>query len=457
MVVDRIPRGRLSRGSKLGRLAAKRAVSGAGLRLAMIGRSEDAKAVLAERATITAADNLFAVLGSMKGAAMKLGQALSLFDVDLVPESHRERFRQKLAALRDQAPKEPFSTMRGVIEADLGPLSRVFSDFDEDPIAAASIGQVYRARLRDGREVAVKVQYPGVQQAVEADMRNLALLIKLWRSSWPAANTAMLEEFSRNIENELDYLTEARTQHHVAQQFRGHPMIRVPDSVVEYSTPRVLVTEFVHGVCFDQIRGLPADERNRIGELIHRFYIGSLFCHNEFCGDPHPGNVLLGSDGKVEFVDFGLYHRMDPANVEFERKYLRAAAEGKAEELYRLMVDRGVVDANSAVTPQECLDYFLAVGAWHMLDEEIAITPEMATAAIVMAIDPRAVEFTDMKRQMLPPEHLFSRRAEFLTFGILGHLEVTNNWHRIAREWLYGDPPHTDLGREIADWQASIS
>src|SRR5690606_18080961 len=124
-----------------------------------------------------------------------------------------------------------FAQMRKVIEDDLGPLSRAFADFDETPMAAASIGQVYRARLHDGRAVAVKVQYPGVDEAIAADMRNLEFFSKMWKSILPsAADAAVLEEITRNLERELDYPREARTQHRVAERYRGHPFIVVPDS-----------------------------------------------------------------------------------------------------------------------------------------------------------------------------------------------------------------------------------
>ncbi|OCB46202.1 ATP-binding protein [Mycobacterium vulneris] len=447
--------GRLARGSKLGKIAAKHAVSRAGVRVSMLGRSEEAKRILSERKTIEAADDLVTVLGAMKGAAMKLGQMLSVLDLDLVPESHREQFRVKLARLRDQAPRVRFGAMRKVLENDLGPMAGVFADFDESPIAAASIGQVYRARLRDGRQVAVKVQYPDVDQAVRSDMRNLAVAVKLWRSAWPALDAHMLEEISCNLENELDYVREARTQHLVAQQYRGHPFVTVPDSVAEYCSPHVLVTEFLEGVGFDHMQRMPAADRDCIGEVIHRFYIGSLFLHNEFCGDPHPGNVLLADDGRVGFIDFGLYKHMDPGNVAFEADCLRTAAEGRADDLYRLLVGRGWVDPTSKVTPEECLEYTRTANEWHMVDEQLTVTPELASGALLVALDPRSDHFAEMKRQKLPPDHLISRRADVLTFGTLGQLGATNNWYRIAREWFYGDPPATEIGREIARWRAA--
>ncbi|MGY1960576.1 AarF/UbiB family protein, partial [Nocardia gipuzkoensis] len=150
MAAGQLPRGRLARGGRLGRLVAGQAVRGVGTRLSMIGRPEEARQILAERSALQAAQQMVTVLGGMKGAAMKLGQMLSVLDVDLVPESHRELFRVKLAELRDRAPEVQFRAMRKVIEGDLGPMSRVFADFEETPVAAASIGQVYRAKLHDG-------------------------------------------------------------------------------------------------------------------------------------------------------------------------------------------------------------------------------------------------------------------------------------------------------------------
>ncbi|WP_425303065.1 ABC1 kinase family protein [Nocardia wallacei] len=455
-MAGRVPKGRFVRGSRMGRLAAGQAVRGVGTRLSMIGRPEQARQVLAERATLQAAQQFVTVLGAMKGAAMKLGQMLSVLDVDLLPESHREMFRVKLAELRDQAPTVPFEQMRAVLEADLGPLGRVFADFDETPVAAASIGQVYRATLRDGRTVAVKVKYPGVDEAVESDMRNLAMISRLWKSILPsAADEDVLDEIARNIGTELDYVREARTQHRVATRYRDHPFITVPDSVEECCGPHVLVTEFVAGKSFSEMRQLPEADRDRIGELIYRFYITPIFADYEFCGDPHPGNILLAADGRLAFVDFGLYNTMDGVFVEAERTAMRTACEQRASDLYDMWVGRGIIDPDAGVSPQECMEYVWAAAGWHLLDEEITITPELATGAVVLAIDPRAASFRGMRRQHLPAEHVFSRRADLFTFAALGQLVCTNNWHRLAREWLYHEPPSTEIGRATAQWRAS--
>ncbi|WP_338772793.1 AarF/ABC1/UbiB kinase family protein [Nocardia vulneris] len=455
---ERIAKGRIARGRKLGMLAAGQAARGASTRLSMVGRSEHARAVLAQRSTMDAAEQMVDVLGNLKGAAMKLGQMLSLLDLDLVPESHRERFRQKLAVLCAQAPTTPFDIMRTTLDQDYGSVSAVFRDFDEAPIAAASIGQVYRAVLRDGREVAVKIQYPGIDLAVQADLRNLRLFAKMWKSMWPTLEGgALVDEVANNIASELDYPREARTQHEVAAHYRGHPFIAVPDAVLEHCTARVLVTEYFPAQPFDVMRRLPDEQRDHIGELIYRFYVGSMFQHNEFCGDPHPGNVLLAPDGRVGFIDFGLYNRMNPQDVDFERTLARLAAERRARDLYALMVRRGIIDPSSGVTAQECLDYVWAASEIALTDESITVTPELATSALLLAIDPRAAQFGGMRHQQLPPEHVFSRRADFLTFGVLGQLQATRNWHRIAREWMYGDPPVTEIGRVLADRSRSTT
>ena len=212
------------------------------------------------------ADQLVKQLGQMKGAAMKIGQVLSTIDFELIPEGEREEFKQRLAALRDSAPQVAFKDMRKVAERDLGaPLDEFFDEFDEQPVAAASIGQVYRARTLDGKDVAVKVQYPGVAEAVETDMRNMQLLVPFIRRMAPGLDAkALLAELRERISEELDYEIEAANQRQVARAYRGHPFIRIPAVDLELSTRRVLVTEFVDGT---RVRRDPAPAAGRARPL----------------------------------------------------------------------------------------------------------------------------------------------------------------------------------------------
>ena len=283
-------------------------------------RSAEASDLALSRRQLETAKQIVAALGTMKGAAMKLGQVMSFLDVGLVAEEFREEFQHELAKLRDAAPTVSFRQMRKVIEEDLGEsISDAFAEFDEEPIAAASIGQVYRARLADGREVAVKVQYPGVAAAVRSDMQNLGMILRLMKRMAPGLDAkATAEEIRLRIGEELDYELEAQNQRRMARLYRDHPFIYVPDVITSLSHERVLVSEFVDGTGFEDLKERPQADRDRLGEIIFRFFFGSMYRHHEFSGDPHPGNFLLLDDGRVAFLDFGLYKRIDPSVAEFE-------------------------------------------------------------------------------------------------------------------------------------------
>src|SRR6187200_1589309 len=207
MPKDPIPTSRLRRSAVVGRLAAGQAVRQVGTRAANLRRNDDEAEQALARRQVETAEQIVAALGTMKGAAMKLGQVMSFLDVGLVPEEYRDQFQRKLGALRDAAPKVRFADMRKVIESELGEkLGETFAEFDEEPIAAASIGQVYRARLPDGRLVAVKVQYPGVAAAVRADMQNLGMILRLMKRIAPGLDPQALgDEIRARIDEELDY------------------------------------------------------------------------------------------------------------------------------------------------------------------------------------------------------------------------------------------------------------
>jgi len=452
-----MPTSRVGRTARIGRLAAGQAVRQAATHAANVGRSRESAQAALEKRHVEAAEQIVTALGSMKGAAMKLGQVMSFLDVGLVPEEYREEFQAKLAKLRDAAPKVAFKDMRKVIEEELDDrLEEVFSRFDEEPVAAASIGQVYRAQLHDGREVAVKVQYPGVAAAVRADMSNLGLIMRLIKRLAPGIDAkGVAEEIRLRIDEELDYELEAQNQRSLARIFRGHPFIVVPDVVTRLSRERVIVMEYVEGTGFEQLKHRSQEERDRLGEVVFRFFMGCLYRHHQFSGDPHPGNFLLQDDGRVAFLDFGLFKRMAPEAVEFELACQRAVAEGDAQRLHELLGGSGFLPHPEKVDPEAVMSYVVDSIWWYTTDEEVQLTPEIATHVVIESSDMRSSHFREMRHQDIRPEHLFGRRMEMLTLAVLSQLRASGNWYRIAREWMYGDDAVTELGREEEAFYAS--
>ncbi len=452
MARDKMPTSRVRRSATVGRLAAGEAVKQFGTRAANVARSDDAAEEALARRQLETAKQIVSVLGTMKGAAMKLGQVLSFLDVGLVPELHREEFQRELAKLRDAAPQVSFKQMRKVIEEDLDePISAVFAEFDEDAIAAASIGQVYRATLKDGRPVAVKVQYPGVANAVRSDMRNLGVIMRLLKGLAPRLDVrATAEEIRARIDEELDYELEAQNQRRMAALYRGHPFIHVPDVVTSLSRERVLVSEFVEGVGFEELRGRPVAERDRLGEILFRFFFGSMYRHHEFSGDPHPGNFLLCADGRVSFIDFGLYKRIDPSVAEFELQAARLFKDGDGEGLIQHLHEGGFIGDATRQDHARVLEQFRDLTWWYLTDEEITLVPEIASQVAIHMSDPRSPYYDQMRQESLPPEHLFGRRLELLTLAVLSQLQATGNWYAIFREWCFDALPVTELGRQEA-------
>jgi predicted unusual protein kinase regulating ubiquinone biosynthesis (AarF/ABC1/UbiB family) len=456
MPKDRIPTSRVARTARVSGLAAGQAARQLGTRAANLTRSDDASRTALERRNLEAAEQIVAALGTMKGAAMKFGQVMSFLDVGLIPEEHRQEFQRKLGELRDAAPKVRFSDMRKVMESELDePLEEVFAAFDPDPVAAASIGQVYRARLHDGRDVAVKVQYPGVAQAVRADLQNLGIILRLMKRIAPGLDVkSTAEEVRARIGDELDYELEAQHQRTLARIFAGHPFIVVPQVISSLSREKVLVTEYVTGLGFDGIKALDQATRDRVGEIIFRFFFGCMYRHRQFSGDPHPGNFLLRPDGKVAFLDFGLFKVMPAELIDIELECQRAGHEGDGERLHEIFTATGFLREPDRFRPDKLLAQFLDATWWYVLDEDLHLTPEVATEVMIEMSDPRSSHFGQMRHETLPADHLFGRRVELLTLAVLSQLEARGNWHRIAREWMYGDPPVTDLGRAEAAFYA---
>jgi predicted unusual protein kinase regulating ubiquinone biosynthesis (AarF/ABC1/UbiB family) len=451
-----IPTGRWGRAARIGRVAAGQSVKQMGTRAANVARSDDGKQVALEKRQIEMAEQIVTALGSMKGAAMKLGQVMSFLDVGLVPEDYREEFQRKLAALRDAAPKVAFKDMRKVIEQELGgKLGDHFETFDQEPIAAASIGQVYRARTSDGVDVAVKVQYPGVNAAVRADMQNLGIIMRLLQRMAPGLDArGLAEEIRERIHEELDYELEAENQRRLARIYRGHPFIVIPGVITDMCRERVITTEFVAGRGFEEVKVDPDVDRDRLGEIIFRFYYGCMYRHRQFSGDPHPGNFRLMDDGRVAFLDFGLFKVISKAVADVELESQRLVDARDFEGLRELWGRHGFLRDPERMEPERLAAYIDDIAWWYMSDEEITLGPEVATQVMIEMSDPRGKHWSRMRHESLPPEHLFGRRLEMLTLAVLGQLRSTNNWYRIAREWIYDAEPETELGRAEADFYA---
>jgi predicted unusual protein kinase regulating ubiquinone biosynthesis (AarF/ABC1/UbiB family) len=452
MARDPIPTSRVRRSAKVGRLAAGQTAKQLGTRAANVVRGDEAARAALDRRQIETAQQIVTALGAMKGAAMKLGQVMSFLDVGLVPEEYREEFQRKLGELRDSAPKVAFKDMKKVIESEYDrPIGKVFAEFDEDPIAAASIGQVYRARLRDGREVAVKVQYPGVAAAVRADMQNLGMIMRLMKRVAPGLDVrAIAREISERIGEELDYELEASNQRSMARIFRGHPFIAIPEVVSSLSRERVMVSEFLEGRGFEEIKDLPQVEQDRVGEIVFRFYFGCMYRHHQFSGDPHPGNFMLLEDGRAAFLDFGLFKRIDASVAEFELEAQRLTVLEDGERLIDHLVAGGFLADPGRYSAEQILAQAHDLTWWYTEDAELELTPEIATQVMIDMSDPRSRHYAQMRHETLPPDHLFGRRTETLTLAVMSQLHARGNWHRVAREWMFGDEPATELGRAEA-------
>jgi len=433
--VTDIPKWAITRSAKLASLplgVAGRATIGIGKRIG--GRPAELVATEIQQRT---AEQLFRVLGELKGGAMKVGQALSVFEAAM-PEDLTGPYRAALTKLQDAAPPMPPATVARVMAKAFGPQWREqFRSFEDKPAAAASIGQVHKALWQDGREVAVKVQYPGAGPALLSDLNQLARLARLFAILSPGLDIKpLIAELKARVAEELDYELEADSQQTFAAAYDGDPDIVVPKVVAQAGN--VLVTEWVDGTPLSVlIREGEREERNRAGLLFTRFLFSGPSRAGLLHADPHPGNFRITEDGRLAVLDFGAVNRLPDGLPTEIGPLVRLALEGRGQEVLDGLRAEGFVPAGLEVEPDEILDYVLP------LLEPIAVDSFHFTRAwlrheATRIADPRSPAAQLGRRLNLPPTYLLIHRVTIGGIGILAQLDAEAPFRAEMERWVPG-------------------
>ncbi|MFF2773272.1 ABC1 kinase family protein [Streptomyces sp. NPDC058052] len=449
-----LPRKAVTRTAKLAALPlgfAGRATWGLGKRIG--GKSAEFVARELQERT---AEQLFKVLGELKGGAMKFGQALSVFESAL-PEEIAGPYRAALTKLQEAAPPMPVRTVHGVLEERLGAEWReLFLEFEDKPAAAASIGQVHRAVWHDGREVAVKVQYPGAGEALLSDLAQLSRFARLLGPLVPGIEVKpLITELRERVTEELDYALEARAQREHAEVFADDPDVVVP--AVVHQAEQVLVTEWMDGIPLAEVIADGSQEqRDRAGQLLARFLFSGPARTGLLHADPHPGNFRLlpaGGDGdgdgdgaedpagwRLGVLDFGTVDRLPGGLPETIGTCLRMTLDGEAEQVYALLREEGFVKESVALDPDEVLEYLLPIIEPAEAESFVFTRGWMRTQAARIA-DPRSPAHQLGRQLNLPPSYLLIHRVTLSTIGVLCQLNASVRLRDELSAWLPGFDP----------------
>jgi predicted unusual protein kinase regulating ubiquinone biosynthesis (AarF/ABC1/UbiB family) len=447
-------RSRWRRNSRLARLGARIGVGHAATSARKVFANAERKETLSRERELRTAQQVANELGNMKGALMKLGQMASYLD-DGLPET----FRLALSQLQSNAPPMSVDLVHEVVRSEFGrDISELFIEFDDEPIAAASIGQVHRALILDPitgdeRAVAVKVQYPGVAEAIDSDLRTADLLGTLLAFGFKSLNPEeMVGEIKERLREELDYNREADNQRLFGDFYRGHPFIHVPEVIDHLSSARVLTTELANGATFDEVLTWSQEERDMAGETIFRFVFRSLYRFRAFNGDPHPGNYLFHGNGRVTFLDFGLIKHFTVEEMDMFKSMVQSAVINHDMESYRSIVeDAGMLQKDLDLSTDQVGEYFSHFYEPVRESKEMTWTSAYATSIVRHTFDrtsPIAQYAT------VPKSFVFIQRINLGLYAILGQLGANGNYRRIAEElWpMTNSPASTPLGEREAEW-----
>jgi predicted unusual protein kinase regulating ubiquinone biosynthesis (AarF/ABC1/UbiB family) len=397
------------------------------------------------------AEDVATTLGAMKGVLMKLGQMASYVDDGLSPA-----VRRTLSRLQDSVPPMSADLAAQVVREELGVSpERAFAQWDPEPIAAASIGQVHRAITHDGRAVAVKVQYPGIAETIAADLGNVALLRRMLRITAPSQDVdALLAELRERVLEELDYRREADNQRLFASYYDGHPTIVVPGIIGEFSTRRVVTSELADGARFAELASWSQEERDLAAETIYRFVFRSLYELRAFNGDPHPGNYLFHRGGRVTFLDFGLVRRFTVAELQPLAQMARFLCVDHDPEAFRQNLEKaGFLRPGAPVSTEAIIDHMAVFYDTVRESRPLTITGDYSSAVVRRFFDVRSPVTTYAQ---IPRSYVILQRINLGLFGLLGDMTATANWRAIAEEiWPFVlGPPSTPMGEAEASWLA---
>jgi predicted unusual protein kinase regulating ubiquinone biosynthesis (AarF/ABC1/UbiB family) len=452
-LADPARRSRVERSARVWRLTARRGVHWAVVKVRGARLDEERRAALEEQFAVRSAEDVARELGHMKGAIMKAGQLLGFIAEGLPPDA-----QAALATLQADVPPMAPSLAESVIRAELGAdPDRVFLDWNPVPVAAASIGQVHRAVLRDGRIVAVKVQYPGVDHAIRGDLDNAELLYRFF-STFTLRGLdvkGLVDELRERMGDELDYRLEAQNQAQFAELYHDHPFIKIPEVVPELSTTRVLTTEWVDGLTWAEFEARATfAAKQRAGEILFRFAQGSVHRHGMFNGDPHPGNYRLQPDGSMTFLDFGLVKRWTAGEWELLAPCLDAIVVSRdPRALMRAMEASGFLPPRTGLDPQLVYGYVSSPYRPYLSDT-FTFTRQFVGDALRTILDLNGPYAEVIRTLNMPASFVILDRVVWGVSALLGKLGATGPWKGMLLEYHADAPPCTELGEQDAAWRS---
>jgi predicted unusual protein kinase regulating ubiquinone biosynthesis (AarF/ABC1/UbiB family) len=415
----KLPTGRFGRVARMARVGAR---TGASLLL-----SKDGSA---------AAEQALEVLGTLRGLAAKVGQMASYVD-GFLPEAHRKAYERALSALRTAAPTSSPEAVRKLVEQELGePIDRLYAEWEAQPFASASIGQVHRARLTDGREVAVKVQHPGIERAVASDLDNAGVIASLIATIGPkeVGSRAMFDEVRARFLEELDYRLEAERQAWFARLHAGDPQIEIPEVIGERSSRRVLTSVLAHGQTLEQAATAGPQARRAWAEVLWRFVFKGNLVGGMFNADPHPGNYLFPDDQRVIFLDFGCVQAITPTHQERARALHRAALarhEAAFADAARHLLNLrgGGYEKASIAFARRCFQ--------PLFDSPYHITRQYVAEIVGTIQELKSFMFKKNEGFVpLPSGMIFMNRLQFGFYSVLARLNVEADFAAVERRFL---------------------